>query len=263
MKQPRRSVYHCISKNIGDGINPFIFNSICKGFTFKDISSMPDHHDEPCILGIGSILSWNKGNDASNQIICGSGFIHSDKVPQEPLRIISVRGAMTRNKFRKANIECPPIYGDLALLIRYAIKAPVCKKKYSVGIIPHYVDKDHPFIIQAKSIPNWTIIDINQAYTPSNFVKQIHECDYILSSTLHGIIISDSYGIPAYHIPLSEKVIGGDWKFRDYYSSVKRKYMSIDISELGEIEKQIIPYKVQFDFDGYYAYIKHELRAII
>jgi len=260
MKVP---VYHFVDKNIGDGMNPLVFNSLCKGFSFKHLPTMPPHSDTPCILGIGSILSWNKDVDASNQIVCGSGFIHSNKIPERPLKIISVRGPMTRGKFIKAGIECPQIYGDLALLTRYVIKAPDLKKKYSVGVIPHYVDKEHPFVIQAKSIPNWTVIDINQAYTPSNFIKELHECEYILSSTLHGIILSDSYGIPAYHVQLSDKVIGGDWKFRDYFLSVKRKYKPIDISELGAIEKQIIPYKVKFDFDGYHDYIKHELKMVV
>jgi pyruvyltransferase len=256
-------VYHCVDKNLGDGINPIIFNELCKGFTFKDISKMPQDSDIPCILGIGSILSWNKDINSLNQIICGSGFIHENKVPQKPLKIISVRGVMTRDKFLDAGIDCPPIYGDLALLLRFIIPPVSCKKKYSFGIIPHYVDKDQPFILEASNNPDWKVIDINQAHTPENFVKEIHECDCILSSTLHGIIVCDSYGIPAHHISLSNKVIGGDWKFRDYYTSVKRKYKQIDISDLSKLKKQITPYKVKFDFDGYYKYIQTELQHII
>ena len=262
-RKSKMIVYHCLDKNLGDGINPIVFNGLCKkGFTFKDMSKIPKHSEKPYILGIGSILSWNKDTDSSNQIICGSGFIHKDRIPQKPLRIISVRGTMTRDKFLDAGIECPPIYGDLALLLRYIIPPVACKKKYTFGIIPHYVDKEHPFILDAAKNPDWKVIDINQAYTPENFVKEIHECECILSSTLHGIIICDSYGIPAHHISLSDKVIGGDWKFRDYYSSVKRKYKQIDITDISKLKKQTTPYKVKFDFDGYYAYMKKHLASI-
>jgi pyruvyltransferase len=99
---------------------------------------------------------------------------------------------------------------------------------------------------------------------PKKFVKQIHECEYILSSSLHGIIIADSYGIPAYHIELSDKIIGGQWKFKDYYESVKRPYGTINISSMneGKILKQMKPYKLDFDFDGYYQYIKDELNKV-
>ena len=262
-RKSKMIVYHCVDKNLGDGINPIVFNGLCKkGFTFKDMSKIPKHSEKPYILGIGSILSWTKDTDTSNQIICGSGFIHGGRVPQKPLRIISVRGTMTRDKFLDAGIECPPIYGDLALLLRYIIPPVVCKKKYTFGIIPHYVDKEHPFILDAAKNPDWKVIDINQAYTPENFVKEIHECECILSSTLHGIIICDSYGIPAHHVSLSDKVIGGDWKFRDYYSSVKRKYKQINISDISKLKKQTTPYKVKFDFDGYYKYIQTELQQV-
>lgn len=269
-KSPARIiVYHCKSKNFGDGINPLIFNHFFKDTMvkpiYKDIETLPFHSEtrEPCILGVGSILSWNSKKDASNQIICGSGFIDKNKIPQKPRKIISIRGIKTRKKFLDAKIRAPAIYGDLALLLKFIIPPPKqIEKKYTLGIIPHYIDKDHPFIQKAKENPNWTIIDINQANEPERFIKQIHECDAILSSTLHGIIVSDSYGIPAYHIELSNKVIGGDWKFRDYYSSVKRTYSKINISEdEHKIKKQLKPYKIIFDFEKYYNYIKKSLIA--
>ena len=273
-KQLKRSsifVYHCKSKNFGDGINPIVFNHFFKDTNikpiYKDIERLPFHSesDKPCILGIGSILSWNSKKDASNQIICGSGFIDKNKIPQKPLKIISLRGIKTRKKFLQSKIQAPAIYGDLALLLKYIIPAPKNTiKKYTFGIIPHYVDKEHPFIQKARENPNWTIIDINQADKPEKFVKELHECHYILSSTLHGIIVSDSYGIPAYHIKLTDKVIGGDWKFKDYYSSVKRRYSNIDISSANEIKikEQLQAYKIIFNFKKYYNYIKKQLMII-
>jgi pyruvyltransferase len=263
------SIYHFIDSNIGDGFNPLIFNHFIgnKHPVYKHIDSLPVFSEKPHIIGIGSIIKWGKEVDASKQIIVGSGFISEQHVPyaHQPLKIISVRGPKTRAKYLEYGLKCPAIYGDLGLLTRYVIPPPItCNKKFKIGFIPHYYDKKTPLILKVKENPDWTVINIRQAYTPKRFVKQIHECEYILSSSLHGIIISDSYGIPAYHIELSDKIIGGQWKFKDYYESVKRPYGTIDITSMDEdkILKQLKPYKLDFDFDGYYQYIKEELNKV-
>lgn len=43
-------------------------------------------------------------------------------------------------------------------------------------------------------------------------------CKCVLSSSLHGLIVADALGVPNRRIVLSDKIIGGDLKFDDYYS---------------------------------------------
>jgi pyruvyltransferase len=255
------------SNNLGDGFNPLIFNHFIsnKRLQYRNIYDTAPNNTDSSIIGIGSILSLNNKIDTSNHVIVGSGFIDKKLVPQRPRTIISVRGPKTRRKFLDANIPCPRIYGDLGLLLRYIVPPPmICDKKYTFGFIPHNYDKYSPFILKAMEYPGWKVIDINQADNVTNFVKEIHECKYILSSSLHGIIIADSYGIPAYHTMLSNKLEGGLWKFKDYYASIHRKYSNVDITSMDEkmILKQMKPYHIDFDFDGYYRYIKDELSKL-
>jgi pyruvyltransferase len=256
------TVYYYISKNFGDGINPLIFNHLMKKKPiYKHIHTTPIKSSTPYIVGIGSILSM-RNVQSSHQIICGSGFIKKERVPQKPLRILSVRGPMTRQKFLDGGIDCPEIYGDMALLLRFIIKPPIHRNiRFKYGIIPHYVDKNTDFVKMARKNPDCRVIDIEQADTPEKFVKEINECDIILSSTLHGIIICDSYAIPAYHIVLTDKLMGGDWKFKDYYGSVRRTYSTVDINQPLE-SLNLEPYEVHFDFDGYYKYMKKELNSL-
>jgi pyruvyltransferase len=261
------TVFYGKGTNLGDGFNPLIFNHFIgkKHPVYKNISTKHKFTGNECLIGAGSILSWNDKIDPSTQIIVGTGFMSDKPVPEKPLKFISVRGEKTRKKFMRAGIKCPAIYGDLGILLRYIVPPPVtCNKKYTIGFIPHYVDKKCPLMLKAKHNSNWTIIDIDQAHTVKKFVKEIHECNFIISSSLHGIIVADSYGIPAYHAVLSDGVGGGSWKFKDYYSSIKRKYGTVDISSMNEekIIKQLNPYKVDFDFDGYYQYIKDELNKV-
>ncbi len=37
---------------------------------------------------------------------------------------------------------------------------------------------------------------------------------------LHGLILADAYNIPSLRFTLSDKIIGGDFKYQDYYSGV-------------------------------------------
>ena len=73
-------------------------------------------------------------------------------------------------------------------------------------------------------------------------IDEICSCNYIISSSLHGLILADAYGIPNLWISVSDKVKGVDCKFADYFSGVGREFVSpmnfvadIDVSESGYI----------------------------
>jgi len=285
------NVYYCYSENLGDGLNPLLFNHLTDGANqiswhtgrriplnrasnavqYKDVVWAPSYvrpvETKPCVFGAGSILSVIR-HDADHDVICGSGFISADRVPQRPHTILSVRGPLTRDKFMEAGIACPEVYGDLGLLCRYALPKPTVEKKYKIGLIPHYTDKKLDIVKAAQRLPGWTVIDIEQAprgtTTPEEFVRKINECEILVSSSLHGIILGDSYGIPSYHVKLSEALVGGTFKFRDYYSSVGRSYSSVSIASLdtAAIVASCTSYTLHFDFAGYYAYIKKSLNEL-
>jgi len=259
-------VFYYMSDNLGDGMNPLVFRHFIKTpITYGHIAwgSNPARSEtEPCILGAGSILGMIPTSPAVD-IVCGSGFIQPGMTVQPVRQILSVRGALTRDMYLRAGIACAEVYGDLGLLLRYIIPKPTVEKKFKIGLIPHFVDYD-ACVARVRGKSDWTVLNIRQADTPDQFVRQLHECDLILSSSLHGIVFADSYGIPAHHTVLSDRVIGGEFKFRDYYSSVKRDYfhVSIDSLDTEAIQRACTPYKCDFDFDGYYAYITAELGRI-
>ena len=53
-------------------------------------------------------------------------------------------------------------------------------------------------------------------------IEDICCCEAIVSSSLHGLIIADTYGIPNARVKFSDNVTGGDFKYDDYFESVSR-----------------------------------------
>ena len=79
-------------------------------------------------------------------------------------------------------------------------------------------------------------------------IDQITACDYIASSSLHGIILADAYGIPNVWIQLSNRIRGNGFKYRDYYEGCGKFNVEClnftDVSiDTSIIEKSLEKYK--------------------
>lgn len=212
---------HPDSKNFGDALNIFLVEYLSKKNVFPSkFISNTKYEGEQSYSVIGSICQWSR----EKSIIWGSGFI-SDKYVKEhftkPYKVNAVRGPLTRNIYLENNVDCPEIYGDPALLMPL-IYNPKIDVKYEVGIIPHYTDIDSDWVNEQKNNPNVLFIDIMIACNYEQFVQQIKSCKKIVTSSLHGVILSHAYKIPVCHIKLSDNLTGGDFKFNDYLLSVNK-----------------------------------------
>ena len=167
------------------------------------------------LVSIGSVSQFIKPND----VVWGTGCITQNAIFHKPYKILAVRGPLTRNEFKLKGIECPDVYGDPALLFPL-IWNKTKKKTHKIGIIPHYVDINNPIIERLKK-EGYKIIDICSGIT--EFLEDLLSVEIVLSSSLHGLIAADAYGIPNSRIVFSNKLFGGHFKFIDYCLSVGRK----------------------------------------
>ncbi len=233
--------------NFGDVINPLLFEKLSSK---KTSWVEPEFYNKENYVAIGSVLEFA----TSDSIVWGSGFISKDgKMHGVPKQICAIRGPLTREILLKNNIEAPEVYGDPALLLP-KIYNPSIAKKYKLGIVPHYVDKDNEWLkIIIKDNPEVIILNIQEP-DPYKFIDDLLSCEKIASSSLHGIIVADAYAIPSIWIEFSNKLTGGGFKFLDYFASVKRedtKPLSITKNtNLDELEKKFQKYMIDIDLDA-------------
>lgn len=204
-KKSIRIYYWRETKNFGDLLTP----ALLKKYGYTPIFFYPNRAQ---LVATGSLIEHL--NTKYSGLILGTGAIEKNtKVSFENARIIGLRGRLTRQLL---NIKNEIILGDPGLLA-FQLLPFRSTKKYKLGLIPHYAEnsKNVFHVINNKFPANTTIIDVK--IKPEEVLEQIDQCEYILSSSLHGLICADSLGIPNRWVKLSE-LMGGDFKFRDYYS---------------------------------------------
>lgn len=168
------------------------------------------------MLAIGSILVLAKDGD----LIWGTGMngkrMDLDQYQFHTLDVRAVRGPMTRDfLINNFNIDCPEIYGDPALLLPYFFPEFAKKEnpKYDYLIIPHYSEE--------KMFPKELYPNVVYPTEPWNeVIKKIVDRKFVISSSLHGLIVADAYGIPARYLKISDHE--PLYKYRDYYLSTNR-----------------------------------------
>jgi pyruvyltransferase len=207
--------YSDFNDNWGDKLNPFLLSRVVSSpvISAKRVFNVLD---KDLLYGIGSILT----SDLSRGVIWGSGFIKPpNKIIVPPRRILALRGKLSAEIFNQFGIVTPEVYGDPALLypLFFSVKS---EKKYRLGIVPHYKDMDNSVIKRIQDLDRNNIRVISPLIGIDEFPIEVNSCEMILSSSLHGLILSDALGLPNCRFTVSDKIIGGDFKFNDYYSGV-------------------------------------------
>jgi len=223
--------------NFGDWLSP----AICEAAAKKPVVYSSVKRCD--MIAVGSILHRAKGGLLQCRIhVWGSGFISKQEKQKSKHYFHAVRGAYTSKLITNHDIT---IFGDPGLLAELLLpnyaSHPI--KRFTLGLIPHYKDKNSPLIKDiANDLPRTCIIDVFD--DPLAVLKQILQCEFILSSSMHGLVVADAFGIPNAWIELFCNVRGGGWKYKDYYSAFGLEGVQpfpiskgIDASGLDQIAK--------------------------
>jgi pyruvyltransferase len=194
--------------NFGD----YISLKLVERIVGQPIKEYNMHKDKgPKLLAIGSILTFARTHD----IVWGSGangkWLDLKHYRFTRLDIRAVRGPLTR-EFLRNNFNCsvPAVYGDPALLIPYFF--PEFKRspnpKYPYIIIPHYSEQ--------KLFPKDEYENVVYPTEPWNeVIEKILNSAFVVSSSLHGLVVAEAFGIPARWLRITENE--AIFKYVDYY----------------------------------------------
>lgn len=233
-------VYYAQVDNMGDKLNAYLMKTL---FGYEIVRRTP----LTCELsGIGSGLGqftysekkWLScaehvtGKIWPEAFVWGTGFIDQrEDTPfyRKNMKFCAVRGNLSKKRVEKLlgrPMNMP--VGDGGILTACAFDRPV-EKKYEVGIIAHYKEQEElVFAKLTKKFPKSILINVRQE--PEIVAEQIAQCECILSSSLHGLILADSFHIPNLHIKVSDAMLGDGFKFADYYSSYGLKDQKKDLN---------------------------------
>jgi len=188
--------------NFGDRITQFLLNQL----SFKHTWANPEDAD---LIAAGSIIEHLPA--AWTGTIIGAGkLIPNTRTDLTNANVLALRGALTRSLVDLPFGARPPVLGDPGLLVSQFVGQGGAK--YELGVVPHWSDTE-----LAARFPYGHVIDVRRPVW--EVVAEIASCKRIVSSSLHGLVVADAYGIPRQAELFARAAKeGGDFKFRDYQS---------------------------------------------
>ena len=200
--------------NWGDRLTPFLLERYAR---IRAVWSDPTNSS---LISLGSILEhmpplWEG-------LVAGAGYIDNDS-PNHLRRacFLGVRGPLTLKKIGYGNSDSIAL-GDPGLLADELITLP--EKRFDLGILPHVNDHE---LNGRPEFRQYDPLYINPLDDPFAVLQMIGECRKIVTSSLHGLIVADAFGIPRRFEPndrwLANPHEGGLFKFQDYHQSVGMK----------------------------------------
>lgn len=205
--------------NLGDALSPVIAAAI---------SGLPVRHvnfDSPAerLVSVGTIAHgqkngvahlWGPGLDAARNPV--SGDAPYAPPPETDLIVHAMRGPFSAGALRAGGVHAPEIFGDPVYLTPRILPMKNVEKKYDLGVILHLTEFEQSehfarngetdlrplfrrYHIPAAFRRRVRLITMNCAPTFTAIrakLTEIASCRAILSSSLHGLVLADAYGVP-------------------------------------------------------------------
>lgn len=229
--------------NFGDALAPLLLEH------FADLKVEWGTISHSRIASVGSILEhipplWDG-------VILGSGrLIENSRIHLQGMhsgvtaKILALRGPLTAR-----GIPGSFAIGDPGILADELVGLQ--EKQWDLGIVPHFSDADLVPKFQALIPKEHSVRVIHPSTDALTMLREIGACHRIVTSSLHGMIVADAFGIPR-RVEYSPKLDkdGGDFKFRDYSASIQTPFETGKMIEPNRFYVEDVKFAV---YDAYRA----------
>jgi pyruvyltransferase len=237
-KDPSFSICHYLPKgnNFGDELGPVVARRILQ--EYFDCKSVNVHvHNlaqggrkkvQHCLLTVGSILHMSSPGDH----VWGTGVnpYWSTRKKFNGLTFYALRGPHSTDLIRRKLGSLPSSigHGDPGFLVPYFF--PEYYHQYTanqssgVCLIPHYHDLGSPAVKAVERLYDARMISPHSSW--KDVFDQIQTCGSVVSSSLHGLVVADSLGIPSVWVQFNgttTSVSEGMFKYMDYFESYQKE----------------------------------------
>lgn len=228
-------VWWPVTPNFGDLLSPWLFEKI----TGKPV--VRGTPDQVNYVSIGSVLK----RVTPKALVWGTGSFGNEQNEQIELdaEYFAVRGPLTRARLVDLGASVPKVYGDPGLLAP-VYYWPDIPKTHEIGVVVRWSEGKWK---EARLGPGVKLIDLGTDRIEDT-IDAMLACKRIVTSSLHGLVISDAYGIPAAWLE-SGTPNGRDYKFHDYALSVN-KHREPKRLQLHKQELTVKLLRDHFDFDS-------------
>jgi pyruvyltransferase len=195
--------------NFGDLLGPIIVDRMVE---LNGLPQANDNRNEKRLLAVGSILRLARTGDvvwgigANGKSLEGAfGF--------DSLDVRAVRGPLTAEFLRRKGIAVPEVFGDPGLLVGRLWEFEHwrgIRGARDVTVIPNLNDA-------TSKVWDSRIVDPRSEVT--SVIKAISSSRFVTGSSLHAIVVAESFGIPARLIRSDKEP---EFKYLDYYRGTGR-----------------------------------------
>ena len=165
------------------------------------------------LVGVGSLLEFLPSTHTG--LVWGSGLMEDRAHPLPSVTPLAVRGPLTAERL---GLTDEPAYGDPGILVARHLARP--RTSGRVVIVPHGHHRQNPSLARLVQRSGDAVRVVNVHQRAAAALREIAAGSVVLTTSLHGLITADAYGIPAVWTTLDPPLTGGDFKFRDYEAAV-------------------------------------------
>lgn len=203
--------------NFGDLLGPAIVRGLLEQSSPRNIGTVPHAGRRRRLVAVGSILHFAQAGDT----VWGTGVngkIEADRHVIDGLDVRAVRGPKTAAFLESRGLRPPVVFGDPGLLapqIFPQLPEFAQQPRYALTIVPNLHDHpkwaSHPAAVD----PTGDLLGL---------LERIAQSERVVGSSLHGLVVAESLGIPATLIAPETETL---FKYEDYYAGTGRSSFPI------------------------------------